>query len=494
MMGGPMDKDNQPLFTEDEEEISLVELMVQLLSGWKKILLLAVLFAVLLGGYRAASGLWTRADKESAAEAEEKYQTALRSYTFQKELLEDQIESANESIQQNTDYKDSSVLMQLNPYDYMAASVVYFIDAHYTVDPNTVVQSLDPTRSLVRAYEAKLQTADFYQYVAETPALQGQLDSSSLQELISVQAEQDTRMLTINIVSVDRSQAEAIVDAVQQYVEALQGRIAEKIAAHDLQLLSASSYQMKNGSTTDGGNSGEGAALNAMGNAVAAKQQDYENTVRDLNQRLEDLQTQQSELEEPALDDIGHGLKKATVKFALIGLVLGAFLGCGWITLVMLLGDSFCDEEELQQRYGLTLLGSLRRFPEKGIMNCICAALSGDQGRQTDLTSLADFAQSNVAACLRRKQMDAENTPVLLAGSDDEKLAALGAALTKKSGTDGYQLCGDILRDPAAVAMLQPGARVVICEEKGSAKRQTIVNEVRKLSGLGCDVLGIISL
>ncbi len=491
-MGEPMHMENQQLCTEEEEEISLVELMVQLLSGWKKILLLAVLFAVLLGGYRSVKGLQERSAQGGAAEAAKQYQTELAAYEAQKTMLEDQIEAANESIRQNNAYREGSALMQLDPCNYAAASVVYYIDAHYTVDPNTTVQPTDPTRSLVRAYETGLQQADFYQYLSD--ALDGALTAANLQELVTVQAETDTGILSINVAAEDLSRAEAIEQAVRQYAEAQQSGIGEKIAAHDLELLSSStsSHWMRNGSTEAAED--DAAALNAMGNPVAAKQQEFDGTQTQLNQQLEDLRKQKNALEEPKAEGSSQGLKLAVLKFALIGAVLGAFLGCGWITLVMLMGDRFCDEEELQQRYGLTLLGSLRRFPEKGIMNRICAALSGDQGRQTDLASLADFAQANVAACLRQKQTNAENTPVLLAGSDSEKLSALSAALAEKAGADRHRLCGDILRDPAAVAMLQPGTTVVICEEKGSVKRQTIVSEVRKLRGLGCDVLGIISL
>ncbi len=281
----------------------------------------------------------------------------------------------------------------------------------------------------------------------------------------------------------------------QQYVEALQSEIGGKVSDHDLQLLSASAsacWLQNDGTET--AEDENAAVLNTAGNSVAEKQQAFDDTQTQLNQKLTDLRKQESSLEAPEAEGTGQGLKLAVIKFALIGLVLGAFLGCGWITLLMLLGDRFCDEEELQQRYGMTLLGSLRRFPEKGLMNRLCAALSGDQSRQTDLDALAGFAHANVEACLRKQPNGAEETPVLLVGCDAGKLSALTAAMNEKSGADRYRLCGDILREPAAVAMLQPGTRLVICEEKGSASRQTILNEQRKLRRLGCNVLGIISL
>ncbi len=479
---------------EEEEEISLVELMVQLLSGWKKILLLALLFALLLGGYRGVKGLQERGAQGGTAEAEEKYQTDLAAYEAQKTMLENQIEATGENIRQKTAYSEGSALMRLDPYNYAAASVVYYIDAHYTVDPNTTLQPTDPTSRLVRAYLTGLQQADFYQYMAD--ALSGSLTAADLQELVTVQAEADTAILSINVAAENLSQAEAIEQAVRQYVEAQQSSIGEKIAAHDLTLLttSSSSHWMRNDSRQEAAGDDNAAVLNAMGNPVAEKQQEFTNTLTQLNQQLEDLRKQESALEEPKAEESGHGLKLAVLKFVLIGLVLGAFLGCGWITLDMLLGDRFCDEEELQQRYGLPLLGSLRRFPEKGLMNRLCATLAGDQSRQSDMTALADFAEANVAASLRSKKTGTAEAVVLLAGSQGETLSALNAALQAKSGTENYRLCGDILRDPAAVAMLQPGARLVICEEKGSASRRTILNELRKLRSLGCDVLGIISL
>ena len=495
-MGEPMDMEKKLCCAEEEEEISLIELMVQLLSGWKKILLLALLFALLLGGYRGVKGLQERSAQGGTAEAEEKYQTDLAAYEAQKTMLEGQIANVSESIRQKTAYSEGSALMRLDPYNYAAASVVYYIDAHYTVDPNATMQPTDPTSRLVRAYETGLQQADFYQYMAD--ALGGSLAAADLQELVTVQAEADTAILSINVAAENLSQAETIEQAVQQYVEALQSEISGKVADHGLQLLSSSSSSaFSYGMQDDGAAAAEEAnavTLKAPVNSVAEKQQAFEDSQTQLSQRLTDLRKQESSLEAPEAASSGKGLKLAVLKFVLIGLVLGAFLGCGWITLDMLLGDRFCDEEELQQRYGLPLLGSLRRFPEKGLMNRLCAMLAGDQSRQSDMTALAAFAQANVAASLRSKKTGTAEAPVLLTGSQCEKLSALSAALQAKSGTDSYRLCGDILRDPAAVAMLQPGTRLVICEEKGCASRQTILNELRKLRSLGCDVLGIISL
>ena len=496
-MGEPMDMEKKLCCAEEEEEISLIELMVQLLSGWKKILLLALLFALLLGGYRGAKGLQERSAQGGSAEAEEKYQTELAAYEAQRTMLGGQIADVSESIRQNNDYRESSALMQLDPHNYAGASIVYYINAGYTVDPNTTVQTTDPTASLVRAYETGLQQADFYQYLAD--ALEGALTTANLQELVTVRAEADTAILSINVAAENLSQAETIEQAVQQYVEALQSEISGKVADHELQLLSSSSSSsaFSYGMQDDGAAAAEEAnavTLKAPVNSVAEKQQAFEDSQTQLSQRLTDLRKQESSLEAPEAASSGQGLKLAVLKFVLIGLVLGAFLGCGWITLDMLLGDRFCDEEELQQRYGLPLLGSLRRFPEKGLMNRLCAMLAGDQSRQSDMTALAAFAQANVAASLRSKKTGTAEAPVLLTGSQCEKLSALSAALQAKSGTDSYRLCGDILRDPAAVAMLQPGTRLVICEEKGCASRQTILNELRKLRSLGCDVLGIISL
>ncbi len=483
-----MDKEKQVFYREEEEEINLIELMIQLLSGWKKIVILALLFAALLGGYKAVSSLkGSDSTGSDMTEAEEKYQNALETYELQKSLLADQIESTSDSIQENMTYREHSVLMQLDPYNYAGAFVVYYIDAHYTVDPNTTIQNTDPSGSLVRAYETKLQTADFYQYLAEIPGLDGQLDSCSFEELVSIQAERDTRMLTINVAVEDQTQADVIVEAVQQYVLNLQSGIAEKIADHDLQILTATSYWMSNGGAADIDN---GAVINTLDNVVAIRQQEFESNLQDLNQQLVELQTQKSELEKPEELD---GIAKKILKFILIGFVLGAFIACGWITLKMLLGDLFYDEEDLQQRYGLAILGSLRRFSDKGIINKICAALSCDKSRQSDLIALTRLAQANVAARLRKQE--AIDATVLLVGSENEKFLNMVAELSG-GVSDGvkYQLCGNILEAPAAVAMLQPGVRVVICEEKGNVSRQTILKELQKLQSLGCDVLGIISL
>lgn len=60
-----------------EQEIDLKDLMFAVLHKWRPIILVAVVLAVLLGGFKAITTYKSQNDPEKVKEAEEKYQEDL---------------------------------------------------------------------------------------------------------------------------------------------------------------------------------------------------------------------------------------------------------------------------------------------------------------------------------------------------------------------------------------------------------------------------------
>lgn len=472
---------------DEEVEINLVELMVQLLLRWKKIALLALIFAFLLGAYKliTASKSQTVIDKEEAS-----YQATLQAYEAQKQVLEDQIVTVSQSISNNSDYLESSMLMQLDPYNYSQATISYYVDAHYTVDPDATLWPQDPTYSLVGAYLTSLQQGDFYNYLSNISTLNEYFDSRDFSELISAQSTSVTGFITITVATSDLEYTQAIEQGILQYMESLQQTISEKIASHDLTLIASSSCWVRD---EDLQSDKAGDVITASGNFVASKQDEFTKSQTDLSLQLADLKKQLSELTDPKEDRSSSSIQRQTIKFALIGFILGIVVACGFITLDFLFSDKFYDDEELKTRYGIFVLASLRRFPDKGCGK-ICAALVGDKARQADMPTLASLTTANVDAVLRSKGLDLQNTRVLVAGSQCHKYTELEAAINSMDTSITYTFCGDILTNPAAIDSLLPAACVVICEEKSAACRSTLLSELVKVSDLGCYLIGLVAL
>ena len=93
---------------DDESEISLLDLLYHILRRWRSIVLFAVLFCALLGGFKLAKGV--RALGSTDLKDEQKnYESQLKGYTISKKHLENQIKELTESIQDKEDYYDHSV-------------------------------------------------------------------------------------------------------------------------------------------------------------------------------------------------------------------------------------------------------------------------------------------------------------------------------------------------------------------------------------------------
>lgn len=71
-----------------EQEIDLKDLMFAVLRKWRLILAAAVLFAVLLGGFKAAKGLGQMRDEAYVAENQKVYEESLKQYETAKSRLE----------------------------------------------------------------------------------------------------------------------------------------------------------------------------------------------------------------------------------------------------------------------------------------------------------------------------------------------------------------------------------------------------------------------
>ena len=131
-----------------EQEIDLKELLFTLLYRWRPIVLAAVLLGLLLGGYKVVNGLRSQQDETAVEEAREQYDMELAAYNRNVASSEWDIEKLKRALQNQQDYNDASVLMQIDPYNKprAAADILIRLDAaEWEMYPDGV--SMDPTDS-----------------------------------------------------------------------------------------------------------------------------------------------------------------------------------------------------------------------------------------------------------------------------------------------------------------------------------------------------------
>lgn len=109
-----------------EQEIDLKDLMFAVLRKWRPIILIAIVFAVLLGGMKGAGALKQMKDSEYLAAKQQEYDNSMDQYAISKASLEKEVENIKASLESQNEYMEKSVLMNINPYDeYVTAAAFY---------------------------------------------------------------------------------------------------------------------------------------------------------------------------------------------------------------------------------------------------------------------------------------------------------------------------------------------------------------------------------
>ena len=226
---------------DDESEISLLDLLYHILRRWRSIVLFAVLFCALLGGFKLAKGI--RALGSTDLKDEQKnYESQLKGYTISKEHLENQIKELTESIQDKEDYYDHSVLMKLDPKQAYKGTVTFVVtDAGEvpSVDENRDLSlAIDrKMNSVLGSYVALIQNGTILRDVQNE--LSSKLDQKYLAELIYTQVDYQSKLLHITVVGADKQQVQSISDAIVQGIQNASVQMNASVAAHRLELLSS---------------------------------------------------------------------------------------------------------------------------------------------------------------------------------------------------------------------------------------------------------------
>ena len=485
----------------DESEISLLDLLYHILRRWRSILLFAVLFCVLLGGFQLVKGVRTLGSADSKEE-QNNYESQLEGYTISKEHLENQVKELTEAMEDKEDYYDHSVLMKLDPKKAYKGTVTF------VVTDAGEMPSAEANRDLSLAIDRKMNSV-LGSYVAlihngtilrdVQNGLSSKLDQKYLAELIYTQVDYQSKLLHITVVGDDKQQVQSISDAIIQGLQNASVQMNASVAAHRLELLSSyvgndAETSIPIGMIPEDGAITSGASYQT---SIEALQKSYTDAITDMQNQLLDCNNQLSELEEPTAPEgnTRTSVMKEGVKYGVIGFIVGAiFMGFAYALQYLACGK-LMNSEELTDRYGILLLGDYYA-PMHAQPNRIdrwIDRLHGITEKKQSLESVYALSASNMKA-----QVSAEkNTKLLLLGNaKTQDFEAAANALTEKLSTSGIDLivAGNINESASAIEKLQEAEQVVLIEQRGASRQQAIEKELRTLRKLGKKIVGAIVL
>lgn len=486
---------------EDENEISIFDLLYYILRRWRSILIFAVLFCTLLGGFKLVKGISTLGSADSKEE-QKNYESQLKGYTISKEQLENQIKMLTQSIQDKEDYYDHSVLMKIDPKQAYKGTVTFVVTDAGEVRAAEENRDLSLTidrkvNSVLGSYVALIQNGTILQDVQN--GLSSKLDQKNLAELIYTQVDYQSKLLHITVVGNDKQQVQSISDAIVLGLQNASVQMNASVAAHRLELLS--SY-VGNGVDTSipigmipeaGANTSDASCQTS----IEELQKNYTSSITDMQNQLLDCNNQLSELEKPE-PPVGasHGsVLNEGIKYGIFGFVAGAFVLAFVYALQYLLCGKLMDSDELNDRYGILLLGDYYA-PLHAHTNRIDRWIDRMSGITEDKRSAESVYALSAANIIAQVGAEKNSKLLLLGNAQSGDFNAAATALSEKLCSSGIDVivAGNINESASAIEKLQQAEQVVLIEQRGASRQQDIQKELLTLRKLEKKIIGAIVL
>lgn len=339
------------------KEIDLLDMIADILSHWRGLLIALVCGAALLGMYSYMNSFYT-VQKECVQETVDQDKTAVQKQLMQ---MEESMEGSKKAavlitVEDEKEYEikktyfENSVYMKLNPLQVAQTELVYHIQ---TADVDQNMQSIMP-------YELLLNNVGLYEWVAG----QTGIDASSAKELIllenvselKVQGATQKSVLEIGSDSLKVTILQADEDSCRQLTEAVKSYISD-VTDLELALISETSGVVINkdvmSEQVEYGNE-----LTSLQTAIETAKEGFTENQKQYYDLLtwEETETEQT-VQEPKTEETTTVSPAVSKKYVVLGAVLFAFVYAMILAMGYIFNTKVRVSDELQQIYGIPQIG-----------------------------------------------------------------------------------------------------------------------------------------
>lgn len=486
----------------EEREIDLLDMVADILSHWRGLVVALVIGAVLMGGLSYVKSYQNIQNIQNAQPIEE--ETTLDAATVEKQLmqLEETLEGSQKAAVLTTmddereyvwkeNYAQNSVYMQLDPFNITQRQLVYQIK---TTEENQ-------NQSLGTTYGDVLDNVGMYNWVEEKTGVPAayvkELITVSTTSAISLANNQfagtvGTDRVKITVIQKDEESCKELSDAVKAYVEQQKATLATEVGNHELILLSESAGM-------------------TLGMDVMNRQIDYGNQVSNLRSGIAsakagftadqakyyDLLTWEEGMDEAEIVQKDTVEEQAVAvspsvskKYILLGAVLFAFVYAGILFLVYIFNSKLRVSDELQNLYHIPQIGVVvKDSKKKFILDKWVDDLRHYGKRKFDAEQSMELAFAAVKIAAVKNKL---NTICLMgcnlgagAGSVCESLKTA----LEKEGIN-VTVLDNVLYNAESMEKVEAMTGVVLVEKAGSTLYNEVANELALLKRQDIAVLG----
>lgn len=431
-----MDTNNYNYY-EEEEEISLVDLIAYVFRHLKKMLIVSIVVGLVLGGllgYKKSRGNVTIEDDD------------LNSYLVSKEVFDEKIKESNENL---NDYLINSDFFSLTPYNSVQAKALYYVE----VDDSS---NVDYTASLIKTYIAKLTSDD----VLSGLASKYNINEVYISDYISVyshinnnQVDKDNNLIDINVYYFDEEVANSILNDLENQLLSYNDELSNSIGANKLTLVSENVYK-------------------GFNNDVVSVQKGKVNFINELITSITDTQKQLNSLYTSETTN-NVSFKKVFVKYGVIGFAGVFFVLCVYYALAFIFSDKVYSANEFKDKAKIKVLGDLTFTKTNSkYINWI------NKLEKRPTINDYELIASNIKAY-------GNTNKVLLSGNLEDSIKEdIVSNLKKLLKNVEIISCGSLLTDSNAVNELDSVDSVILLAKCNKSSYKTIKEEKNKLDDL----------
>jgi hypothetical protein len=483
----------------EEREIDLLDMIADILSHWRGLLVALIIGAVLMGGFSYVKSYRNVQSEQEAEEPELDEMSVEEQLAQLEDSLSDSekisvaatVDDEREYLYKDTYYRES-IYMHLDPLNIARTELVYRIQA----EDGSLAQRLGTV------YKNIVGGVGLYDWVEQQAGIAAEYAA----ELISVSMDPaifvgngaqnisiGSDSLKVTVMQKDEKTCEQLAEAVNSYMEEQQKNLAEKLGSHELILLSETSGKIISTDTMarqiDYGNQ----LINLKAGIASAKAGFTED-----QQKYYDLLTWEEETREAEMDQKDTTTEEEPVlaspsvskKYVLLGAVLFAFVYAGILFLIYIFNSKLRVSDELQSLYHIPQIGVVvKDSKKKFILDKWVDDLRHYGKRKFDAEQSLELAFAAVKIAAVKNKL---NTICLMgcnleagAGSVCENLKTA----LEKEGIN-VTVLDNVLYNAESMEKVDTMTGVVLVEKAGSTLYNEIANELALLKRQDITVLG----
>ena len=474
-------------YNTDEREVDFGDLLFELLMHWRGIIISTLVAAMLTAGYSFLSSKMSadqvRRQQEMLAERIEQIQ---RDGTSFAEMIDEEMTEAEKLevkklcfyeklYEEKQRYYADSCLMKSD------ANSMYEVTLTYTVNAVNRTTACD----IQQMYGKTIVTSELYQQLSEASGV----PYSTIGELIEVGADTPdigSKIFTVTLTAPSQEMADALTEVTQQYMKNMQKQLRGDGVEHTLQ----ESCDVRGPVILDW--------LIEQQETVQESILTYEDTIASLRDSLStkgevwDYYITQGGVSEPVPK------VKVSLKITLIGAVVGIILYAAWFCLQYLMDSTLKRSDDLDQLYGLSMLGRVtlskesNQLPFHKVDDFILSVRDRNKKLLTEAQA-AELAYTQTA--LIAKKADVHQICMMGACLKDGTLRFC-EELKAKLEQDGFQISimTDVLYNAKSAEKLGDTEAVVFVETVSVTRYEQMGEELAILKRLGIPALGCITV